>query len=79
MSVPMLIQPAPLIDTLAKMQLSAKSNGNLLNEVILLLENNQFVLYKLLDLSIRILGNLETHKLQGKKSQQFLMTQLDYT
>lgn len=75
----MLIQPAPLIDTLAKMQLRAKSNGNLLNEVILLLENNQFVLYKLLDLSFRILGNLETHKLQGKKSQPFLMTQLDYT
>ena len=67
----MLIQPAPLMNKLAKMQLRAKSNGNLLNKVIFLLENNQLVLYKLLDLSIRILGNLETHKLQGKNQNHF--------
>lgn len=62
------------------MQFRVKSNGNLLNKVGFLLENKQFILYKLLDLSIRILGNLETYKLQGKKSQQFLKTpQLDFT
>lgn len=50
---------------------ATQSNGNLLNKVIFLLENNQFVLCKLLDLTIRILGNLETHKLQAKNHNNF--------
>lgn len=66
-----LIHPAPLINTLAKMQLRAKNNGNLLNKVIFLLKNNQFAAFKLLDLSTRMLLNLGTDTLKGNITMIF--------